>query len=108
MIHTLTIPRGEIVMAAGTATADATDFELKATQSLDTWGICSTPFLDRAFKTTEFRIRVTLHDDGTWSYEEDTVLQILGQDEPFHHTDRNRLSKVGDPMPNPLAWAAEG
>ena len=48
------------------------------------------------------------HDDGTWSYEEDTVLQILGQDEPFHHTDRNRLSKVGDPMPNPLAWAAEG
>lgn len=103
VIHTLTIPRGEIAMAAGTAAADATSFELVATQGLDTWGICSAPFLDWAFKTVEFRIKVTLHLDGSWGYEEDTVLKIRGQAELFHHTDRNRLVKVAEPTPNPLA-----
>ena len=41
--------------------------------------------------------------DGSWSYNQDTVLQIRGQAEPFHHTDRNTLFKVGEPSPNPLA-----
>jgi hypothetical protein len=36
-------------------------------------------------------------------YEEDTVLMIKGKTEPFHHTDRNTLSKIAEPMPNPLA-----
>ena len=105
VIHTLTIPRGEIAMAGGTATADATSFELTATQGLDTFGICSAPFLNEAFKTTAFRIKVTVNADGSWGYEEDTVLQIRGQAEPFHHTDRNLLHKIGEPTPNPL-WAA--
>jgi hypothetical protein len=103
IIHTLTIPRGQTAMASGHAAADATSFELKATQGLETWGICSAPFLLHAFKTTEFRIQVTAFDDGTWGYEEDTVLQIRGQAEPFHHTDRNRLAKIAEPTPNPLA-----
>lgn len=103
VMHTLTIPRGQVAMAAGTAAADARSFELVATQGLDTWGICSAPFLDHAFKTSSFRIRVTIHDDGSWGYEEDTVLQIRGQAEPFHHSDRNRLTKIGEPTPNPLA-----
>jgi hypothetical protein len=103
IIHTLTIPRGQVAMAAGQAAADATEFELVATQGLDTFGICSAPFLQYAFKTTEFRIKVTINADGTWSYDEDTVLQILGRDEPFHHTDRNTLTKIAEPTPNPLA-----
>ena len=103
VIHTLTIPRGQVAMAAGQATADATSFELKATQGLDTWGICSAPFIQEAFRTTEFIIKVTINPDGTWGYEEDTVLQILGQEAPFHHVDRNLLSKVGEPTLNPLA-----
>jgi len=28
---------------------------------------------------------------------------IRGQSEPFHHTDRNTLSKISEPTPNPLA-----
>jgi hypothetical protein len=90
-------------MAAGHAAADATSFELVATQGLDTYGICSAPFLQHAFRTTEFRIKVTIHADGSWGYDEDTVLQIVGQEEPFHHTDRNTLTKVAEPVPNPLA-----
>jgi hypothetical protein len=48
-------------------------------------------------------MRVTFHSDGTWRYEEDTVLQILGRTEPFHHVDRNTLTKIAEPTPNPLA-----
>ena len=102
IIHTLTIPRGQVAMAAGQAAADATEFELVATHGLETYGICSAPFLLQAFKTTEFRIKVTINPDGTWSYDEDTVLMIQGQTEPFHHTDRNTLHKVAEPTPNPL------
>jgi hypothetical protein len=103
IIHTLTIPRGLIAMACGQAAPDAQQFELQATQGLDTWGICSTPFLNRAFKTTAFTIRVSFQDDGSWSYEEDSVLQIQGQPEAFHHTDRNRLYKIAEAEANPLA-----
>jgi hypothetical protein len=103
LIHTLTIPRGQTAMAYGQASADATSFELKATHGAETFGICSAPFLHYAFKTVEFRIKVTLNTDGTWSYDEDTVLMIRGQSEPFHHTDRNTLTKIGEPTPNPLA-----
>jgi hypothetical protein len=105
VIHTLTIPRAQIAMAVGQAAADATRFELIAKRGASDYGICSTPFLDDAFRTVEFRIQVTVNPDGSWSYEEDTVLMIRGQSEPFHHTDRNTLTKIGAPTPNPLARA---
>ena len=103
VIHTLTIPRAQVVMAVGTAKADATAFELAATQDSPNYGIRSTPFLDYAFRTVEFRIKVTVDPDGTWTYDEDTVLMCRGQAEPFHHRDRNVFTKVAEPTPNPLA-----
>jgi len=102
VVHTLTIPRGVTAMASGEAGADATEFELIAVQGSDTYGVCSTPFLDHAFKTVEFRIQVKINDDGTWTYHQDTVLKIAGQDELFHHRDTNTLHKIGDPILNPL------
>ena len=104
--HTLTIPRGQVALAGGQAAADAKEFEVKAERGTELFGICSIPFLEHAFKTVEFHIKVTIHDDGTWSYDEDTVLMIRGQTEPFHHTDRNHLTKIADPTPNPLARKA--
>ncbi len=101
--HTLTIPRGQVVIASGNAVADAKEFELVAPQDC----IRSTPFLDYAFRTVEFRIRVTINTDGTWSYDEDTVMMIRGKAEPFHHTDRNTLTKIEEPTPNPLARSAQ-
>jgi hypothetical protein len=103
VMHTLAIPRAQIVMAVGEASANAKEFELTASQDSKNFGICSAPFLDYAFKTIEFRIKVTINSDGTWSYDEDTVLLIKGKAEPFHHTDRNRLTKITEPTPNPLA-----
>jgi hypothetical protein len=103
VIHTLTIPRGMTVMAAGNAQTDAKEFELTASHVSENFGIRSSPFLDYAFKTVEFRIKITINADGTWTYDEDTVLMIRGKSESFHHTDRNTLSKIADPTPNPLA-----
>ena len=105
IIHTLTIPRAMGAMAPGKATADARTVELVATQGSNTNGICSNAFLEEAFKTVEFRIKVTINDDGTWSYDEDTVLKIRGKDELFHHTDSHRLVKIAEPTPHPLALA---
>jgi hypothetical protein len=102
VIHTLTIPRAMVVMAMGKARPDASEFELVATHESPNFGIRSTPFLDYAFRTVEFRIKVTFHPDGTWTYDEDTVLMVRGQPEPFHHTDRNTLERIGEPTPNPL------
>lgn len=103
VIHTLTIPRAQVVMAAGKASADAKEFELIATHDSENFGIRSAPFLEYAFKTVEFRIKVAIHSDGTWSYDEDTVLIIKGKDDLFHHVDRNTLTKIAEPTPNPLA-----
>jgi hypothetical protein len=102
VIHTLTIPRGQTAMAVGQAAPDAKRFTLTATRGSTVDGICSNPFLEYAFRTDSFTITVTIGDDGTWSYEEDTILIIPGQSEPFHHTDVNYLRKVGEPIPNPL------
>lgn len=100
---TLAIPRGQIAMASGRATAGADRFELVATRGSLVNGIVSNPFLEHAFTTLEWRITVVLNPDGTWSYDQDTVMQIQGLAEPFHHTDRNTLTKVGEPSLNPLA-----
>jgi hypothetical protein len=102
VIHTLTIPRAQVVMAGGKASAEAKEFELVATRDSETFGIRSAPFLEYAFRTVEFRIKVSIHADGTWSYDEDTVLMIRGRSDPFHHTDRNTLTKIAEPTPNPL------
>lgn len=106
ILHSLTIPRGQVVLAAGHAEADATRFEVSATRGSTEYGICSTTFLEQAFRTDSFRMTVTVHPDGAWSYFEDTVLQVRGQAEPFHHTDKNTLTKVGEATPNPMARAA--
>jgi hypothetical protein len=103
---TLAIPRGQVLLAAGTASPGAHRFEVRATVGSEVYGILSNPFLERAFRTTAFRMEVTVHDDGRWSYEEETPLQIPGVEGLFNHLDRNTLVRVAGPVPNPLALAA--
>jgi hypothetical protein len=106
LVQTLTIPRGQTAMAVGNAKADAKTFRLQAVRGSLTNGIVSSPFLEHAFRTESYTITVSINADGTWSYEQDTVLVIPGQAEPFHHTDRNTLRKLAEPTPNPRAQAA--
>ena len=106
ILLTISIPRGQTAMAVGQATPDAKSFTLDAVRGSLTNGIVSNPFLEQAFRTDRCTIKVDIHADGTWSYEQDTLLIIPGESEPFHHTDRNRLRKIAEPMPNPMALAA--
>jgi hypothetical protein len=103
--HTIAIPRGQVLLAAGPAEPDATEFTLKAELGSNVHGILSNPFLDRAFRTTSFAIHVKVTSDDAWSYDEDTMLEIPGQPGPFRHRDRNHLTRVAPPAKNPLAAA---
>ena len=105
VVHTLSIPRGLALMAGGSAGPDATAFEVTAMAGSGEYGILSNPFLDRAFRTVSFRMRVSVHADGTWSYEEHTQMVVPGRDGLVDHVDRNTLRRIGDPTPNPVAAA---
>ena len=61
-------------MAVGQATPDAKSFTLEAVRGSLTNGIVSNPFLEQAFRTDRYTIKVDIHADGTWSYEQDTLL----------------------------------
>jgi hypothetical protein len=108
VVLTLAIPRGQVLLAGGQAEPDASAFEVTAAVGSEIYGILSNPFLDRAFRTLSYRMQVTVHPDGTWSYEEEGVLDIPDRTEPFHHIDRNTLARVGPPSPNPLARTSAG
>ena len=101
--HTLGIPRGQVALASGPATYDATEFEVRAARGSTIDGIASNPFLDQNFRTLSFRMRVTFGTDGTWSYEQETILEIPSRDTPFSHIDRNTLTRIAEPSPNPMA-----
>lgn len=88
------VPRGITVLAGGTVKLDAKTFKLAAELGSPTYGICSSPFLDREFKTVRYDLTVTVHSANSFSYDEDTQLKILGQSNIFHHRDKNTLHRV--------------
>lgn len=100
---TIAIPRAQVALASGKVAADATSFTLRAERGDTAYGICSNPFLERAYTTSSFEITVTINADGTWGYDETTILHVLGRHEPFEHTDRHLLQRVAAPLPNPSA-----
>jgi hypothetical protein len=101
VLQTLAIPRGQIAIAAGHAGPDATRLIVKAERGQTEYGICSTTFLDLAFRTDSYQLQVDFHEDGSWSYVSDTMLMVKGRDTLFRHRDRNRLTKVGEADLNP-------
>ncbi len=107
IFQTIAIPRGQVAMAAGQAASDARTFTVRARVGDTCAGIISNPFLEDAFRTVEYAITITVNPDGTFTYEQDTVLHVRGRPEPFHHVDRNTLRKVAEATPNPAAIAAE-
>lgn len=85
------VPRGVTVNAGGVVKPQAKTFTLIADIGSDTFGILSNPFLDKAFRTVHYELEISIHDDGSFSYFEDTQLKIQGQQSLFHHTDQNTL-----------------
>jgi hypothetical protein len=102
IVQTLAIPRAQVALAAGRAAPDGKSLQVKAVRGQTGYGICSTAFLEWAFRTDDYTLDVTFNDDGTWSYVSTTTLMVHGRTEPFRHLDRNTLTKVGEPKPNRL------
>ena len=103
VIQTIAIPRGQVAIASGRSTSDADRLVLTAERGQTEYGICSTEFLEYAFRTDSYRIEIAFNSDGSWSYVTDTVLTVHGRTTPFAHRDQNTLTKVKEPQPNPLA-----
>jgi hypothetical protein len=103
VLQTVAIPRGQVAIASGQAAPDADRIVLKAERGQTEYGICSTAFLEYAFRTDSYQIEVVFNPDGSWSYTTDTVLTVHGRAEPFAHRDQNTLLKIRDAEPNPLA-----
>ena len=108
VMQSLTIPRGQAVLAGGAAKPDGSGLIVSARRGDTEYGIVSTAFLEYAFRTDSYTLDVTFNADGSWSYISDTMLTVRGQAEPFRHRDRNTLVKVGEPTPNPLALIVAG
>jgi hypothetical protein len=102
VLQSLAIPRGQVAIASGQAAPDATSLVLTAQRGQTEYGICSTAFLEYAFRTDSYRIEISFNPDGSWSYISDTMLTVRGRAEPFRHRDRNTLVKVAEAAPNPL------
>jgi len=100
VLQTLTIPRGQIAIAAGNAAPDSDRLVLTAERGQTEYGICSTQFLEHAFRTDRYSIELTFNPDGTISYVLATTLFVRGQG-PFCHRDENRLVKIAEAKPNP-------
>jgi hypothetical protein len=100
ILQSLAIPRGQVALAAGHAAPDATTLVVEARRGDPEYGIASTTFLDKAFRTESYRGEFTFDLDGTLSYVLDTTLIVHGK--PFNHRDVNTLIKVEAAKPNPL------
>lgn len=94
VMHSFMIPRGMTVLAGGAASVDSKTLVVTATLGSPTFGICSNPFLDREFKTVKYDSTLKFLDDSTFSYEENTQIQMPRRDKVFNHIDKNTLKKV--------------
>lgn len=95
VMRSFTVPRGYTVLAGGAAEPTALQFRIRADVGSETYGICSNRFLATEFRTVHFECHMEIHDADTFSYKEDTQLQIPSQPDLFHHRDQNRLHRTG-------------
>ncbi|HSS14755.1 MAG TPA: heme-binding beta-barrel domain-containing protein, partial [Rhizomicrobium sp.] len=103
IMQTIAIPRGQVVLAGGTAKPEDKCISVEARRGDTRYGICSTGFLEEAFRTDYYRIDITFHDDDSWSYVTRTDLAVRGSTPPFDHRDTNTLRRIAAAVPNPLA-----
>jgi len=101
-MQTIAIPRGQVVLAGGTAAPGDKCISVEARRGDTRFGICSTTFLEEAFRTDYYRIDINFNDDGGWTYVTRTDLALRGRTPPLNHHDTNTLRRIAPPTPNPL------
>jgi len=102
IMQSIAIPRGQVVLAGGTAAADDKRISVEARRGDTRFGICSTTFLEAAFRTDYYRIDITFNDDDSWTYVTRTDLAVRGKEPAFDHRDTNTLRRLAAPVANPL------
>src|SRR5579871_3080122 len=102
IMQTIAIPRGQVVLAGGKAAPSDRHFTVEARRGDARFGICSTTFLDEAFRTDYYSIDITIIDENSWSYVTRTDLAVRGKTPAFDHRDTNTLRRIGPPSSNPL------
>ena len=89
------VPRGITVLAGGTAEPDAKQFSMGAKRGDENgYTIGENLYLGQKASTLSYEVTISIGDDGTWSYQESTILKMAVFDEPFAHTDTNTLKRV--------------
>jgi hypothetical protein len=88
------VPRGQTVIAGGSAKADSKVIELRADHGSTTYGVLSNKHLEANATTPSYVCTLTI-GDGEWSYEETTTYEVKAKGLTIAHTDRNTLKKVG-------------
>jgi len=102
IMQSIAIPRGQVVLAGGTAKPGDKRISVEARRGDTRFGICSTTFLEQAFRTDYYRIDIHFNDDGSWTYVTRTDLAIRGKTPAFDHRDTNTLRRVAPAKRNPL------
>ncbi len=74
----MAIPRGQVLLASGHAKPDDKKISVTAKRGETGYGICSTDFLEQAFRTDSYRCDITFNDDGSWTYLIQTELMVRG------------------------------
>jgi len=108
IMQTIAIPRGQVVLAGGTAAPDDKSISVEARRGDTRFGICSTTFLEAAFRTDYYRIDITFNGQDSWTYVTRTDLAVRGNTPPFNHRDTNTLRRIAPPTPNPLVGLLKG
>src|SRR3954453_7848163 len=88
------VPRGITVLAGGFASADATEFTLRAELGGTNYTIGENQYLAKNASTVSYEVTISTTADS-WSYEETTMLKMVELPEPFAHTDHNTLRRAG-------------
>ena len=94
VLRSFMVPRGVLVNAGGHVEANDSSFRLEAECGSETYGVMSNKFLNDTYKTKSYAVDIVIHDDGKFSYKQDTQLWIPINEAIFHHTDENTLEKV--------------
>ena len=87
------VPRGSTIFAGGPCNSKATSFSMTAKLGSESFGILSNPYLLEKAKCLLYTLSCTIKGD-TWSYEENTVLEMASTGNVLNHTDRNTLKRV--------------
>lgn len=91
VIHSLTIPRGVCVLAAGKVKEmDSISFEVSAESDAQERSLIQSPFMNEKAKMTSYQQQLILSENSLY-YKQTMMLDIYGK--VFEHTDNNTLQR---------------